>query len=626
VAFSPDGKDLAAVSADSSVILWDVDTGKAIRTIGQRHDPFGPGSYLGTLAFSPDGKLLGIGQDNSSLIGGWWAGITLWDCVSQKQRHVLSLRDPHSIRSLAFSPDDKHWAAADDSGGVYLWNSAEGDQETRLDVTTSASYFVAFSPDGKDLILGTRADKRTFGKPGWGEVIFWELARRKVRRAFLVDREHFLEAVALSADGKSVAVLAGNRASLWDTASGEKVRDLKANADVRSLALSPDGKTIALGCWEPADRNPEMGAVSLLDAATGKERLALKGYANCLAFSLDGKRLATSRSDCTVRLWDTETGQPIAPVTGHTDAVTQVAVSVDGKTIVSAGDGGTVCLWDAAGTLKLSRQLQPGFGTYAGFGSVRITPDGEVLATPGSTPYGPSRPTRPILWDVRTGKDLLTLEPLGLGGPVCPVQVSPDGRTVAIGIENTVALWDVSTGEEWLRLRGCEGPVYTVAFTGDSKGLATYERPEMRDGQVRPPCIRFWDVQTGRQLQKIASDRMASLLALSDDGKLCATGFGSEIALWDVGRGVKLHSLRAPGPTVHALAIAPDGKTLLAGDAQGAIFIWDLKTGQPTRKLTGHRGAVRAMTFLGSNRLVSASSDTTLLIWDLDLPANDWTR
>ena len=619
LAFSPDGKTLAAISDDSSVILWDAATGEATADFvphpAQRVGLWAP--YRGALAFSLDGESLAIGWDNSQVgaTTAWWAGITQWDRVGQKQRYLLPLQGPHSVRTIAFSPDKEHWAAADDGGGVFLWDGAGPGQETKLDVPDHVSYSVVFSTDGKDLILATRADRRTFGRPGRGEVLFWDVATRKVHRAFFVDQRAFVESMSLSADGKTLAVLAGSKASLWNLTRREMIRPLKTGADVCYLAFSPDGKTIALGCWGPADRNPDLGTVSLLDTDTGEERLVLKGLAKCLAFSPDGQVLATGRSDCTVRLWDTRTGNPIAPPAGHTDAITQVAASRDGKTIVSTGEDGTACVWDAATAALVLNQKFP-----AGFGAVRVTPDGQVLATRDSTPFGRPGLPSPILWDVRTAKELLAMEAVASGGAVCPVAVSPDGQTVATGIEDTVALWNVAIREERIRLRGCEGAVDALCFTDDGAALATHETSNLKDGQVRPPCIRLWDVKTGQQLHKIAVERMGAPFVLSHDARRCATCHGSEVAVWDIPLGRKLRTLESPGPLVRSLALAEDGKTLLAGDTQGTINVWDLQTGTRTRKLTGHRGAVTALAFLGKNRVVSGSSDTTLLIWDLNPP------
>lgn len=600
--FAPDGKTLAAVSKDSAVILWDALTGEAIRSIDLDHSLVM--GFQGSLAFRRDGKTLAIGRDDTRLSSPRrsWPGITLWDCLGQKGHTLLALSEPRTIRSIAFGSNETHWAAADDSGGVYVGDGPAGDEETRLDLPNHVSYRVVFSHDGKDLILATCGDRRTFGRPGRGEILFWSLTRREIRRAFFVDRENYVEALSLSADGKTLAVLSGNKATLWDLASGEKIRTLHHDADVFSLAFAPDGKSIALGGRE---------TISLLNPESGEALAVLKGCGKVLAFRPDSKILAAAGSDCTIRMWEMQTGHPLTSPTGHTDAVAHIALSPDGTTVVSADRGGTVCAWNAAtGALNLNQKLP------ARLGGLRITPDGQILATADSTPYGMSGPPKPLLWNVRTGKELLTIKAPAKGGPVCPVAVSPDGKSVATGIDDTVAVWHVPTGTEQVRLRGCTASIFGVSFTEDGTTLSTREVAEPI-GKGRPPdCIRLWDVKTGRQLHRIAAEELGNPIVLSHDGTMCATCHRSGIDVWNIAQGSKLRSFETRR-SIRSLALSRDGKTLLSGDNEGTICVWDIAGGRQTRTLIGHRGAVTALAFLDDHRVVSASSDTTLLIWDL---------
>ncbi len=292
-------------------------------------------------------------------------------------------------------------------------------------------------------------------------------------------------------------------------------------SQVRWVAFSPDGKTLATASFDLTAR--------LWELPGGKERSTLKGHAetvesstdrtpgvNCVAFSQDGKTLATAGLDGTVKLWDAASGKPLSSLKGHAGRVFSVTFAPDGNTLASASEDRTVKIWDvAAGTERATLQ-----GHTAAVECVDFAPDGKILASGGW------RDGSVILWEVAKSQEQATLK--GHVGSVLFVAFSPDGKTLATGGEDrTIKLWDPATRKERAALRGHTGAVRSAAFTPDGTRLATGGA----DG-----TIKLWDVKTGRMLANVpAHSRMVWTVAVSPDGNTLASGGrDTTVKLWDM--------------------------------------------------------------------------------------------
>jgi Tol biopolymer transport system component len=267
---------------------------------------------------------------------------------------------------------------------------------------------------------------------------------------------------------------------------------------VLTVAYSPDGRVLATGGSD--------GTINLWDVATGRRSRTLSGHmgrVKGIAFSPDGRTLASGSWDKTVRLWDLATGRELRMFTGAEKLVNSVAFSPDGRTLASASWDGTVRLWDARSG-RQKRQLGELSGLQVNV--VAFSPDGRLLVS-GSAD-GMAR-----LWDVKTGRLRSTWKasPSGVENAV----FSPDGRTLATarGTYMAVGLWDVRKGVEKLVLQGHQAEVSALAFSPDGRTVASGSGDK---------TIRLWDARSGRAERVWNDGSWISAVAFSPDGRTLA--------------------------------------------------------------------------------------------------------
>jgi WD40 repeat protein/transcriptional regulator with XRE-family HTH domain len=527
-------------------------------------------SGVNGVAFSPDGKLLASADNDGT--------VRLWAPATGQAVRTIQDTTAGSVNGVAFSPDGKLLASADNGGTVRLWAPATGQpiRTIRADTTTFFVAAVTFSPDGK-LLASSGVD---------GRVRLWDPATGQPVRTIQAERSgspSTVKEVAFSPDGKLLASADDDgTVRLWDPATGQLVRTIEANTTglvlgVSAVAFSPDGKLLA-----SAD---DSGTVRLWDPATGHPARTIpvgttKALMGGVAFSPDGKLLASVYLDARVRLWDPATGQPVrtiqADTTGPLSIVTGVAFSPDGKLLASADNDGTVRLWDPA-TGQPARTIQADTtGRFPGVAGVAFSPDGKLLASADNG--GTVR-----LWDPATGQPARTIQAdtTGRFPGVAGVAFSPDGKLLAsAGYGIPVRLWDPATGQLVRTIRADTfSGVNGVAFSPDGKLLAGAEG----DGTVR-----LWDPATGQPVRTIQADTAGPTpgvqptvhgVAFSPDGKLLASADNDgTVRLWDPATGQAVSTIQAdtatPFPVVKGVAFSPDGKLLASADHDGTVRLW----------------------------------------------------
>jgi WD40 repeat protein len=592
--FLPDGKTL--LSADwRSACAWDAATGRLLRRFGDPH-----GRQFQDSAFSPDGSLAALTMSDGE--------ISIWDARTGKNLRQFKVgRFP----SVIFSPDGKTLAVLDlgagDNQTLRLRDAMSGKELHELLGHQDQIHQFVFSQDGKTLI--SAGDDKT--------IRFWDVATGKESRK--LDCPEPILKMAISPDGRTLALVYGKKSEfkmaqgsstiwmaepdvlLWDVSAGKETRRLKGRAENRvgSLVFAPDGETL----W-----TSDSQAVRSWNLRTGEEigKPLEAAFVSVMAFTADGKTMATGGADQVIRLWDVKDRHEKSATVGHQGPIHAVAVAPDGRTFATAGADATIRLWDRA-TGRERGQLV-GQGKY--LSALAFTPDGRGLLSTGSPPSDETV----RLWDIATGKEVHRF------AGVSSVS-TPDGKILAAATKDGIVhFWELATGKEIRQWPTSVEGLRLLHITPDGRTLISWGNDQV---------VRFWDATAGKELRRFDGPRFEEdtyhriyAVAVSPNGRFAA--FGGQVdylSIYDMDAGKEVRRIeRLPGTgATSVLTFSPNSRFLASGDwNDGTIRVWELATGRPFETWPGHQGRNFALAFAPNcSVLLSGNEDTTALVWDL---------
>ncbi len=550
-AWSHDGKRVATGSGHDVRIL-DAD-GRLLRRI------VGPTDLLVRLKISPDGTALAATSFDRS--------VRLWDVATGRLRFCRSAAA--AFWGVDFSPDGSAVAAVAEDGTGAVWDATTGEQRAALDKAPAPLGGLAFAPDGKELVGGCQD----------GRVLFWSAATGKLLRSARHGPEGRRIEVVFSPDGKRMATGSDRLVRGWDAAGGGDPRPLweQEGAAGGLLVFTPDGASLWVAANDLRLARPEDARAAVRrDAGTGAEqaRLTLSdvSYCACWALSPDGKKLAGGEhgSGAFLHLVDAARGKLLNQPAGHAGTLAQVAFSPDGRWLASCGHDRLVIVWDLA-TGKERHRLA-GHGNFVR--AVAFSPDGKTLASAGWD-------WAARLWDVETGAPggVLT-HPHALES----VAFSADGKRLATGCyDNKARVWDLAGRTVLHTLEGHAGVVTSVRF-----GRAGRLMTGSYDGTVRVWEIeneRLDRVLRGHETSARTKGNSVLGLAVLPGGRLLAsTGDDGTVRLWPVEEGGSSTILFRAGDSCVSVAAGPDGRLLAASGIDGRLYLHDRSSAPPRRR------------------------------------------
>lgn len=444
VALSPDGVLLAGAS-EEQIVLWNTQTRQIVRSL------HGHTGQIHSIAFSSDGQKIISGGDDKSL--------RLWDiqtgqCLKTLQKHT------DIINSVAFNPDNQTIASGSSDQSVILWNGTTGECSRIWHGYSSQILSVDLSSDGQVLVSGN-SDKT---------IQQWDINMGQLLQE-LQGHTEWVWCVTVAPVGISKStcdqryILASGSSDrtikIWSLPTGQLQMTLRGHTGfVRSLSLSPDGKTLISGSGDKT--------VRLWDLDTGKTLLMQThaSWIRAVAFNADGTQFATGGGERDVFLWDTRTGTCLQTFQGHNDAIHTIAFSPNNSILATGSADRTVKLWDIQ-TGKVLHCLHQDAGWIH---AVAFGRGGKILAS------GSDDGTIQI-WDTATGKHLSILQ--GHRNQVRSVKFFPNGKTLISGsADATVRLWDTETGE-CLKVLRADRPYEGMNITGVT-GLTAAQKTTLK--------------------------------------------------------------------------------------------------------------------------------------------------
>ncbi|MBN3941948.1 ribosome assembly protein 4 [Nostoc sp. NMS9] len=571
IAYSPNGQQLASASDDKTIKIWDVSSGKLLKSLTDHKDE------VWNVAYSPNGQQLASASADKT--------IKIWDVSSGK---LLKTLTGHSdvVNSIAYSPNGQQLASASADKTIKIWDVSSGQLLKTLTGHSDVVNSIAYSPNGQQLASAS-ADKT---------IKIWDVSSGKLLKT-LTGHSDVVNSIAYSPNGQQLASASADKTiKIWDVSSGKPPKTLTGHTSgVFGVAYSRNGKQLASASDDNTIKIWDINSSKLLKTLTGHS-----GRVYSVAYSPNRQQLVSASWDKTIKIWDVSSGKPPKTLTGHSKEVNSIAYSPNGQQLASASDDKTIKIWNVS-----SGQLLKSLAGHSDrIISVAYSPNGQQLASA-------SDDKTIKIWDVSSGQLLKSLA--GHISSVFSVAYSPNEQQFASASrDKTIRIWDVSSGKPLKTLTGHKNWVISVAYSPNGQQLASASADN---------TIKIWDVSSGQLLKSLTghSSWVISVAYSPNGQQLASASADNTIKIWDINSGKLLKTLTGHSDAVRSVAYSHDGQQLASASRDKTIKIWDVNSGQLLKSLTGHTNRVNSIAFsLNGQQLASASDDKTIILWDLD--------
>jgi WD40 repeat protein/serine/threonine protein kinase len=587
--YHPDGERIITTSLDGRTIVWDIETGEELQSIGRE-------GWATFLDIHPDGNIIAIGgapgsipvqvwnletnavidlvtdegihspptftADGKRLVSGFdGKDILVWDTETWQVINSWKAHDGFIISSIRFNHDESLLVTGSADTFVKIWDFETGDllQTFNLQEVTSRPDVSAwvwnaqFLPDGEHVLIG-----------GGFEMVLWNWQTDEI--VWIVSETSVVHDIALSPDSTTFVVgLEGISAQVRDVSTGRLIRSYEVGHTGRTqnVDYSPDGTTVLTGngdgtvviwpvFWEGFKEH-----YLVPDAIAGLALHPTQPFA----------ALAPQDPAASINLVDINTGEVIQEFTGHRGPVIPLVFSLDGR---------------------------------------------YLLASEYAAHFDPMNQSV-IVWDIETGEQIFVLDN-HLGWTVS-IAMSPDKRTVAVGesIGGRIILWDIDAREPIRALEGQQDWVMAIVFSPDGRYLYS---------SGRNGSLLKWDMQSGEVVMQFAVQRSPiHNLDVNADGTRLVSGHGDgTVTIWDTDTAMIVLTLEGQSLGNSAVDFHPYNETLITSASDGTIILWNAETGDRLNTYAAFEGdgptALTAYFSLDGEYIISGGGNS-LIIWDV---------
>lgn len=650
--FSPEGRYLATLSSDNTVILWDRQENQEVSRWSSEeglkeimfspkndqyflvrstsHRPilwdlqenkkverFNVSGTLKEIIFSPNGQYLATLSESKIAI--------LWNL--QTSQKIKEFNSQKTIEKIIFSPKAQYLTVLRSGNNVTLWNL--NTKKERKFSYYGTAHDVRFSPDDgffayrvsdKEIWVQSLTENRHSKISHEGDVEdirfspnspyvanrqtneiarVWDL--QKNRNTSIIHQGK-VDGLSFSPDGRFLAISSqNNKAIVWDLSKEEKINEITHDNKVVDLQFSPNNRYLAT-------RSEEAKSIRVWNLGANEEaaRIAHEGNIRDFSFSNDGNYLATGSSDNTAKVWDLNNNREVARIT-HQGAIVDLNFSPDDRHIVTGSRDNTARVWDLKSPSKISQVVRKN----GELKDMSFSTDGKYLAAASDN-------KTVKIWDIQSNEELATL-PHEVD--INAVSFSPKGDyLMTSGSDNKVRIWNWQKQQEPTSTINQPSALTAMAFSNQGKYLAVGGETNKNGSEENTAVV--WDLTTNQQIASLTHEGKINDLSFSPDDQYLATGSDDKTArIWNLTMDLETSEpvrIRHEGP-VNAVSFSNDGNYLATGSADKTTKVWDIEAGEEL-DLILHDDAVTDVSFGNNDRyLATGSADNTARVWDLTI-------